>query len=302
MISGEKLVICLVICGAIVEQNLLSISYFQSIYIFFFIQNLLIEIHHYFNSFSFLFFDFKTLFSQMVKADVDHRFDSKEDLELLLQTWWKSETIKSFHKLRGGYSGTNYYILTNSSKEAVMKICHGYTLPEVESQFKIPFYLFDNGYDYSCRPFKLLNANPESYFTTLTDDKQPVVLMNFLPGNAGDVVIDSAVVEKSKALEEIGYFLGMMHNTPLKGSQKVRNFVDEGICLLGKHIRGEFANLFKNHSEEYITNHPYVKFYFDHYALFLSTIAKCQSFRQSVIHGDAFLDNIILDSVDGHLL
>lgn len=231
----------------------------------------------------------------MVKADVDHRFDSQEDVCLMLKTWFPASEVISFRKLRGGYSGTNYLVEDQENHFYVIKICHGYNIDEVDTQVQLAAYLANHGYDKCCRPYALPSSDGIVRYVSKVADGEPMILLSYLPGKAGDVLIENHLLGSEDALRQVGYHLAQMHAVPLQSPhyEMLRHYLVDGICFLGRHIKHEYSQAFTTHGEEYIREHPFVKFYMHRYEAFLDCLHSCGQSRLSIVHGDPFLDNVL---------
>lgn len=232
----------------------------------------------------------------MVKADVDHRFDSQDEVTVMLKQWFPNEEVKSFRKLRGGYSGTNYHIIDQEDRSFVIKICHGYSEEEVDTQVQLAAYLDEHGYDKCCKPYPVsATIIGKTRFVTHTHDGEPMILISYLPGRAGDYLIENHLLSHEDAMSQIGYHLAEMHAVPLlhPTCDHLRNYVDDGICFLGRHLKNEYYQVFTTHTEDYIKDHSFVKFYLQRYDAFIACLQSCGNMRLSVVHGDPFLDNVL---------
>lgn len=235
----------------------------------------------------------------MVKCSVDLRSDSIEQLNVLVQRWWPSKVISSFQILRGGYSGTNYKILTTEGDLAVLKVCNGYTRQQIEEQAQCTAYLNKNGFgDRCCFPFPLSESSNQ--YVALTHDEEPSILINFIIGKAADYVLEQRVVSVDIILFNVGHGLAALHNVPLDESNCLRSFVDGGACFAGLHLKGYFLNLFHNHSESFVTEHPFVAIYDDRNYSLVHDITNSE-LPVGILHGDPFLDNVLLDESTGAL-
>ena len=234
----------------------------------------------------------------MVKSAVDFRTDSLEDLQLLLNIWFSDKIIQNFTVLRGGYSGTNYMIECSEKFRVVMKICNGYDIEEIECQAIAADFLQNNHFHGVCDAYKLQNPTIDSIFTALTNDNQPVLLLRYLNGENADVLVESGVITHSFALSEVGKNLALMHSTNGKNIQSIRHFHIAGACFVGNHIRYYYRDLLLSHQEEYIRNHHFVQYYIDRVESLITAVTQ-NDLPLGILHGDPFLDNVLLDSITG---
>jgi len=233
----------------------------------------------------------------MVKSAVDFRNDSIESLNSLIRNWWPTESIVSFTILRGGYSGTNYKIFTANGSCGVIKICNGYEREEIEEQSQCTAFLSSAGYSYACCPQCL--AENESSYVTLTDDSVPTILLSYINGRAADFLLENKVFPPFQILSTVGKGLAQLHNVAGDFSH-LRSFINGGACFVGQHIKGHFKNIFASHEESFINEHPFVQFYNERVDAMVIDILH-EGLLFGVLHGDPFLDNILLDELTGEL-
>lgn len=235
----------------------------------------------------------------MVKAAVDLRNDTIDDLSELLQNWIKDSSIVSFTILRGGYSGTNYRIRCSNDEEYAMKICNGYESEEIEEQALATAFLRLNDFKNSCSAYPLLDSTKSLKYVSLTRDNQPVLLLSFLKGIAADYLLENGLMDHDTLLSSVGKTLAMLHSVSGKGFDDVRYFLDKGACFVGKHVKNVYKDLFKSSSvDDYILSHPFIDFYFKHVDNLVENVT-ITSLPIGILHGDPFLDNVLIDIESG---
>ena len=233
----------------------------------------------------------------MVKSDVDLRSDSIESLDNLIRNWWPLESISSFTILRGGYSGTNYKFFTQKGSCGVIKICNGYDKLEIEEQSRCTAFLASSGFNFACCPLPL--AGDENSFVALTDDNVPAILLTFIDGKAADYLLENRLFPPLQILSTVGRGLAQLHS--VGGEQNhLRSFMNGGACFVGQHIQGYFKNIFESHDDPFIKEHLFVRFYFERVDSMVVDIME-QGLPSGVLHGDPFLDNILLNQSTGEL-
>ncbi len=239
---------------------------------------------------------------KMVKVDVDHRKDSLEDVAGMFKLWKPESQLAAFKTLRGGYSGTNYLVETDTGEYFVIKIAHGYSIDEVEEQAKIGEFLKLNNFAGCCYPLEVANIQADHRFVAMIDETEPALLLNYLPGRAADFLIENGKLNHKDALIQIGYNLALMHLLPIDQGSCLRTHHHDGICFLHKHLNGEYYRKFTESDDNFIKNHDFSKFYVDHYDWLIECFSKCDTFQQSVVHRDPFLDNVLFDETTGKFL
>ena len=241
----------------------------------------------------------------MVKQAVDFRQDSHESLTALVQQWLPEISIASFRKMDGGYSGTNYEIIavapssTISTKYA-LKICNGYAAADVEAQALCTAFIAANGFSDRCCYSLPTAACGDAAYTAMTADGVPATLLTFVEGCAADHVIETCPsVTVGTVLRACGAQLAALHRVTGPGLAALRTYVDGGACLVGEHMRGHFLALFDAATDPHVATHPYVAFYRAAAPGLVADLASAAAMPQGVLHGDAFLDNVLLDAASG---
>lgn len=240
----------------------------------------------------------------MVKDSLCDVKESLEDIRGLASQWWPDEEVASFQLLKGGYSATNYRISTASGKSAVLKICKGYTLDDADKQAQLADYLAVHGFEKCSHPYRLAAPSSPTGHTFVTAfGSWPVMMVNYLDGKGGDVLVEAGVMTLEQASARIGKSLAGMHKIPFDPeTSSLRSYLTDGICFLGRHLGGEYVSLYTTHPETSIREHEYVSFYLDRVESACAAIQACASMRVCVLHGDAFLDNVLFESSRGELL
>ena len=133
----------------------------------------------------------------------------------MLSEWWPDSIIISQNILRGGYSCTNYKIETNDGNLAVIKICNGYSLEDIERQAEVTDYIKSSNFMHACYPYKLFKKLNNFKYVTKTKDNQPVLLYSYINGIAADIMIESGRVNMLDILNKIGKYLANLHLIPI---------------------------------------------------------------------------------------
>ena len=232
----------------------------------------------------------------MVKSSVDLRHDSLDDVKAMLFAWFPeiSDGI-TFSILRGGYSGTNYLLKQRNDIIGVLKICNGYKVSDTENQAKITSYVREKGFTGACYCFR--RQDSES-FTAISNDGQPVLLLSYVSGEPVDQVIERGVISKSLILASIGRQLAALHNITIDSSTSLLSYRDGGCCNIWAHISGAVLTTYLNNDDPEIRDHPFVSFYVQRVPS-LQCDLKDPELALGVIHGDPFLDNVLVDANTG---
>jgi len=121
------------------------------------------------------------------------------------------------------------------------------------------------------------------------------MLLTFCEGKAADAVIESGV-DAHSVLREVGVNLARLHQVPCTTDTHLRSYTLSGACNIGDHLAGKWKVLFREN--EHTCRHPYVDFYerrVDH----LSHLITLEGIPCGIIHGDPFLDNILVEETTG---
>ena len=238
----------------------------------------------------------------MVKASVDFRKDSLDEISNLVKLRLNVKgKVTTFEKLNGGYSGTNYLVIIDSTPETkyVLKICNGYTISDVEQQTLAMSYLFNHGFELCCHPIPLVIPSVDSIYTSLTDDNQPCVLLSYINGYAGDYLVENGLLSAIDVVRQLGRGLSRIHSIPYDNTLAQRSYKDSGACDAHKHIQGLYKSQFLSTHDIYIKTHPYVAFYLAHCDQMATDLNS--DLPICIIHGDPFMDNALLNEVSGEL-
>lgn len=230
----------------------------------------------------------------MVKNSVNLRKDSLQDLQTLVRQF-VDILITEVVVLRGGYSGTNYRLSSHEGVLGVLKICSGYTVPEVENMAKLMNHLRRMNYTGACHAYELTNKS--GHVCTTLDD-QPAILLSYVPGVNGDVMVESGKCSLLAMLDSIGENLGRLHGIPASPEDSLLNFRDGGCCYVGRHLRNMIRFQFSSHPEEFIFRHPFVAFYSTRLPRLQEDLSR-NDLPVGVLHGDPFLDNVLVDCESG---
>lgn len=237
----------------------------------------------------------------MVKESLAIISESLEDIQSLLVQWQSDAVVQAYELLKGGYSATNYKVTLVDQQTLVIKACNGYGIHAVEQQASIAAYLHDHGFGHCCHPARLLAATTDSTFTSLIHGN-PVILVNYINGKGGDVLIENGILTLALAVERIAASLSSMHCTALVDGHGLRSYQQDGICFLGRHLTGEYHELFSTHADRTIREHSFVTCYLSRYQAMLDTLQQSAGMRHAVLHGDPFIDNVLFSPADGQLL
>eukprot|EP00981_Chlorochromonas_danica_P010088 scaffold3044_cov176-Ochromonas_danica.AAC.6 len=258
----------------------------------------------------------------MVKESLAEVHETLEDITELVSRWWMDYVVEDFSLLKGGYSATNYLVKLlrqpqqqqgvvgdnlEEARKVVLKICKGYDLSAVEQQGQIAAYLHDHGFRQCCAPYPLLSRDDDNkiHYVTMFGS-HPVMIVNYLNGVGGDLLIEDGILTLAQAAGKIGHSLAAMHAIAIvketddsQYTKNLRSYTTDGICFVGRHLTGDYARLFQDQKEDYIRQHPFLQVYLARYDDLCATVKACDGLRNAVLHGDAFLDNVLFDRVTG---
>lgn len=267
----------------------------------------------------------------MVKESLAEAHETLEDITELVSRWWVDAIVEDFSLLKGGYSATNYLVKLlpqpqpqppqqqqeqqvvsdnlEETRKVVLKICKGYDLSAVEQQGQIAAFLHDKGFYQCCAPYPLLSKDDhEKHYVTMFGS-HPVMIVNYLNGVGGDLLIEEGLLTLAQAAGKIGHSLATMHAIAItketddsQYTSSLRSYTTDGICFVGRHLTGDYVKLFGDQKEDYIRQHPFLQVYLARYDDLCATVKACDGLRNAVLHGDAFLDNVLFDRVTGDLV
>lgn len=170
-------------------------------------------------------------------------------------------------------------------------MCHGYTVEEVAEQAAVQAVLHRQGFSGACGAIALTAGG----HVAVTPDGKAAILLTFVEGKAADAVVEAGV-NAGGVMQEVGAHLAELHQVVVPEDATLRSFKAGGCCLLGMHVAGECLQ--KMRSCEHTAKHPFVDFYEGR----LATLQQCvavEGLPHGILHGDPFLDNVLVDEHDG---
>jgi len=199
----------------------------------------------------------------------------------------------------GGYSSTNYRV-EGKGKVAMLKIMNGYDREWVEGQTAIQRYLQQSGFSGACFPLPIANEGSKvakGYVSVRGGT--PSCLLTFLPGtNAERALETNHALRTEDVLSEIGRGLAQLHSVAVSPDAKLRDYKKGGACLVIDHINDIHLVAFE--SSPHTKNHPFLPFY-KRALVDLKECMKPRNLPTGIIHGDPFLDNVLIDAKTGAL-
>mmetsp|Transcript_43880 Transcript_43880/g.83794 ORF Transcript_43880/g.83794 Transcript_43880/m.83794 type:complete len:354 (+) Transcript_43880:191-1252(+) len=217
----------------------------------------------------------------------------KEEIAQLVKRYGLGE-LTTVSKLYGGFSGSNYKVQDERGVLAVLKVCHSYSVEEVCDQAAVQGHLGACNFVGACSAIPLLSPEgPSMYVTTTPTSGEPALLLSFCKGKSADAVLEAGL-DAGVTLQEIGFNLAKLHQVePCAG---LRSYTKSGACNLGEHLLGKWLILFREN--EHVRAHEFVAFY-ESQLKELQAVMRTQGLPCGIIHGDPFLDNILVDEASG---
>jgi hypothetical protein len=117
-------------------------------------------------------------------------------------------------------------------------------------------------------------------------------------GVAADKVIGAKHVLCEKVLWSVGEGLGRMHSVPCPPGDGLRSILDGGGCDLRKHISDAYGDSVSSCAA--IAGHDFLPFYYAQREKLRAGLAT-DGLPQGPLHGDPFLDNVLVDASTGEL-
>lgn len=236
------------------------------------------------------------------KEEISHENVTRADVEALLQNFPFPFPLAEFKVLFGGYSGTSIKVVGAKGEAFVLKICHGYEKADVEAQARVAVYARTHGFSEACTAIAL-KGQTGVFSVERKSDKTPCCLLTFVDGVAADKVAESGTVTASAVLQAVGSGLGRLHSVPppstgSAAAASVRTVETNGACDVRKHLSGEISEIFA--SSLAVKGHAFLPFYEEQVAS-LQRAFTADGLPRGVLHGDPFLDNILVSPLDGHL-
>lgn len=181
---------------------------------------------------------------------------------------------------------------------AVLKVCNSYTVDDVEAQARVSAHVREHGFKQACAPQRRRGVEPSgAQFTTTAADGTPCCLLSWVEGVAADKVVAAGTVAPEAVLRAIGQGLAELHRVPVDAAAALRTIETGGGCDVRLHLSGELLALFR--SNEHASGHDFLPFYERQ----LECLQKAMGadLPRGVLHGDPFLDNVLVDGASGAL-
>jgi len=236
------------------------------------------------------------------KAEVSKETLSLEDVSNLCALFDGVRLPLREHKtLFGGYSGTSIRVTDAAGARSVLKIVHGYTMTDAANQAAVATHAASAGFTGVCAPLRL--AADATRFVFQRDDGTPVMMLSFVEGVAADKVLAEADGPKGSALlRSVGGGLAALHSIPVAGDAAGRLRHCEGgsgACDVAKHMSGELLE--KMRTSTHTREHPFLTDFYEAEAASLNESMRASELPRGVLHGDPFLDNMLVDAATGEL-
>eukprot|EP00308_Calcidiscus_leptoporus_P021935 CAMPEP_0119357268 /NCGR_PEP_ID=MMETSP1334-20130426/5689_1 /TAXON_ID=127549 /ORGANISM="Calcidiscus leptoporus, Strain RCC1130" /LENGTH=352 /DNA_ID=CAMNT_0007371471 /DNA_START=39 /DNA_END=1097 /DNA_ORIENTATION=- len=230
----------------------------------------------------------------MAKAEVAVQHHSAEELAQVLSFYDFTHPLKAHTRLYGGYSGSNYRVEDTDGRVFVLKLCHSYSDEDVEAVASLMAHVRAQGVHCACAALPRSDGDGH---TLSTADGTPCCLLTWVEGKPADKVMATGVVAE-KVLREIGRGLGMIHSVSAGKEGQFRTYMQGGACDVRKHISDEYAAALASSAD--VEGHDFLPFY-EAQATQLRIAMSTAELPEGVLHGDPFLDNVLVDGVDGSL-
>lgn len=142
-------------------------------------------------------------------------------------------------------------------------------------------------------------SDPTS-FTLSRADGATCCLLSWVDGTAADKVVSAGRVPPADVLTAVGGGLAQLHSVTVSqlAATTLRSIEDAGGCDLRKHINGELEAQLT--SSEAVVGHNFLPFYERQLASLRAAVAE-PGLPRGILHGDPFLDNVLVSSSDGSL-
>ena len=237
----------------------------------------------------------------MAKAEVAKETLSFSEVSALVREFVGVELpLKEHGVLFGGYSGTSIRVTGADGSRAVLKLCHGYGKSDAAAQAAVAAHCAAAGFTGVCAPLPLKGKSGGCVYER--GDGTPVMLLSWVEGVAADKVLSAGEVESGVLLGSIGAGLAALHSVPVSTAAACRLRACEagsGACDVAKHMSGEL--LAKMRASEHTRSHGFVSGFYEPEAASLVQTMKDAALPRGVLHGDPFLDNMLVDPRTGGL-
>ena len=116
----------------------------------------------------------------------------------------------------------------------------------------------------------------------------PCILMNFIAGSiAADVAVGSRGADRGRILDQLGCELARIHSLAVQTPERFLSYSDGGAVELFKHANREYVDQVSG-----LDNPEFTDLYIEELKLF----PPMDLYPSGIIHGDPFLDNVMVDA------
>ena len=232
----------------------------------------------------------------MAKPLLDVPSPSASELRRLLWEFGEEDVLEAT-RVRGGYSGSNYAVLTKG-RPLFLKCANGQSVEELEYQVAALRHLNDNGVS-TAVPQRLRNGR--GFVTVTRGPKNPTILLSHVSGANGETIVENRTVDAAVLVKNAAAELARIHVLPpLPKNTKMRTYLQGGCCNLADVVSGRTARRFVN-AGMLVRGHPFLGFFASKLKELQMVLrdAKKANLPQGLLHGDPFLDNAMFDEKNG---
>lgn len=221
----------------------------------------------------------------MPKPDIVAREFTRPEIETILTSLISDHDweLERFVYVFGGLSTTTIRVDLKGRNSMILKIFYPNPAPVKVFQNAVNIITFLR--DVLPVPFPLFSSEIQQIQIS-QNETFPCILMHYFPGSvAADRAIESGHADKFSVLAEVGKVLARMHSIPIPSGQ-FTSYEEGGAVELGHHMSGKFrkpvlAKKTADFSQLYLAE--------------LEHSPDMSSMHLGIIHGDPFLDNMLLD-------
>jgi aminoglycoside phosphotransferase (APT) family kinase protein len=221
----------------------------------------------------------------MVKPDVIARDFSRDEIETIVRILVANSDVRVTHYmyLFGGLSTTTIRVDFQDGQKAILKVFfpNDPGIESIQNAMDICQYIHAH-----CASLPITHPLGDGVVRLVELEKfsAPCILMNYIDNS---IAADRAGVDRWRVMAELGTALSNLHRIPVPSPCSLMTYEQSGAVDLAKHARGDFVDAIAKKG-----NSEFAKLYANMIASYFKNIG---SSKLGIIHGDPFLDNVLLD-------
>jgi len=235
------------------------------------------------------------------RVDASPQKPSNRDVANMLRRF--GFELSRCERLHSGYSGENYKVVGKDGTHAVLKLKPNVSEDNLKGEIRILEYLRKRNFAGACTAIPMDGEDKGSskgneYVTSFKGI--PYCVLRYIEGvPAIDLMEIALSLNENTVLRNIGKELAALHSVAVTPDAKLRDLSTGGVATAREHLDGIYLEKFDEGSA--LGEHTFFKFYQEELVNLIDCLNN-DKLPRGIIHGDPFLDNILLDEKSGNFV